>query len=186
MQRMSDAELIDIIDERYRDINLNITHFIKKQIIDLCQGMPGFAHLAGREAALSSIARKSRDVDEFDYKQSIKESVRTSQESIINAYKKATYSPKENIYDRVLLACALAKRDEQGKFSASSIRDALREKLGISIEIAGFSRHLAAFCDTDRGAVLRKTGKPRRFQYQFIDAPLQPYIVMVGKRDGLI
>ena len=88
MQRMSDAELIDIIDERYRDINLNITHFIKKQIIDLCQGMPGFAHLAGREAALSSIARKSRDVDEFDYKQSIKESVRTSQESILTHIKR--------------------------------------------------------------------------------------------------
>ena len=34
--------------------------------------------------------------------------------------------------------------------------------------------------------MLRKTGKRKRFQYQFIDAPLQPYVVMVGRRDGLI
>ena len=47
-------------------------------------------------------------------------------------------------------------------------------------------RLLAAFCNQDRGPVLRKTGKPKGFQYQFIDAPLQPYVTMVGKKDGLI
>jgi hypothetical protein len=54
------------------------------------------------------------------------------------------------------------------------------------VEIASFTRHLAAFCDPDRGPILRKTGKKNRFQYQFVDAPLQPYIFMVGRRDGLI
>lgn len=116
----------------------------------------------------------------------IKESVRRAQNSIITAYNKAIYSPKKNVYAEVLLACALARRNEQGKFSATDIRDQLRTILKANIEISGFSRHLAAFCDVERGAVLRKTGKPKRFQYQFVDAPLQPYVVMVGKRDGII
>ena len=186
MQRMSNTELVEIIDERYKTIGLGIDATVKGDMVDICQGMPGFVHLAAREAALSAIGRRSRKVEKYDYSELIKESVRVAQDLIITAYKKATYSPKENIYAHVLLACALAVRDEQGKFSASAIRDILRDRLDRNVEISGFARHLAAFCDEERGAVLRKTGKPKRFQYQFIDAPLQPYIVMVGKRDGLI
>jgi hypothetical protein len=43
--------------------------------------------------------------------------------------------------------------------------------LGRRVEIASFTRHLAAFCDPDRGPILRKTGKKNRFQYQFVHAP---------------
>lgn len=186
MQRMSDEELSEIIQDRYPDIGVNASDEMRQCLIDLSQGMPGFVHLAGREAALSAIGRESRDIEAFDYQTAIKESVRRAQESIITAYKKATYSPKDNMYAEVLLACALAKRDEQGKFSATAIREQLRNILGREIEISGFTRHIAAFCDPERGAVLRKTGKRKRFQYQFIDAPLQPYVVMVGRRDGLI
>jgi hypothetical protein len=96
------------------------------------------------------------------------------------------YSAKENIYKEVLLACAMAKTDERGKFSASDVREALASILNRRVEIAGFARHLAAFCHPDRGPILRKTGKPKGFQYQFVEAPLQPYIIMSGKKDGLI
>ena len=186
MQRMSDDELSEIISDRYPDIGVSATDDMRDNLVGLSQGMPGFVHLAAREAALSALERKRRQIEQFDYQTAIRESVRRAQESIITAYKKATYSPKENIYAEVLLACALAKRDEQGKFSATAIREQLRKILKREIEISGFTRHLAAFCDPDRGAVLRKSGKRKRFQYQFIDAPLQPYIVMVGRRDGMI
>ncbi len=186
MQRMSDDELSEIIGDRYPKIGVMATEAMKARLVGLSQGMPGFVHLAGREAALSALGRQSRNIEEFDYSVSIQESVRRAQNSIITAYNKAIYSPKKNAYAEVLLACALANRNEQGKFSATDIRDQLRKIFKDDIEISGFTRHLAAFCDEERGAVLRKTGKPKRFQYQFIDAPLQPYIVMVGKRDGLI
>jgi len=135
---------------------------------------------------LSALRRKSRRIEDFDYSQSIKESVRRAQESIITAYNKAIYSAKENIYKEVLLACAMARADERGMFAAADIRDALIEILGRRVEIASFTRHLAAFCDPDRGPILRKSGKKNRFQYQFVDAPLQPYIFMDARRDGLI
>lgn len=186
MQRMSNSELEEILSERYPAIGVIASDTITRQLVDLSQGMPGFVHLAGREAALSALQRESKAIEDHDYKTAIRESIRRAQESIISAYNKAVYSPKDNMYDKVLLACALAKRDEQGKFSATDIRDQLKKLLNRDIRISGFTRHLAAFCDTERGAVLRKTGKPKRFQYQFIDAPLQPYVVMVGRRDGLI
>jgi hypothetical protein len=78
----------------------------------------------------------------------------------------------------------LARQDERGKFSATEIREWLSRILGRRVEVSSFTRHLAAFCDEERGQVIRKSGKPRRFQYQFVDAPLQPFIVLTGKKDG--
>jgi Cdc6-like AAA superfamily ATPase len=184
--RMSKSELSEIIVERYNQIGLSCPAAIVEKLVDLAQGLPGYAHLVGREAALSAIRRQRRSLDEADYTEAIKESVRRAQESIVTAYNRAVYSAKENIYKQVLLACALARTDERGMFAAADIRDQLSKILGRSVEIASFTRHLAAFCDPSRGPVLRKSGKKNRFQYQFVDAPLQPYIFMTARRDGWI
>jgi len=183
---MSKPELSEIISDRYPQIGLTCDEPLVNKLIELSRGLPGYAHLAGREAALSAIGRKHRKIDEVDYSEAIRESVRRAQESIITGYNRAVYSAKENIYKEVLLACAVAKTDERGMFAAADIRDALIAILGRRVEIASFTRHLAAFCYPDRGPVLRKSGKKNRFQYQFVDAPLQPYIFMTGRRDGLI
>jgi Cdc6-like AAA superfamily ATPase len=186
MPRMSKPELRQILSDRYPQIGLTCGDEMIEKLIELSCGLPGYAHLAGREAALAVIRRRSRKIEALDYSEAIKESVRRAQESIITAYNRAVYSAKENIYKEVLLACAKAKTDERGMFAASDIRDALISILNRRVEIASFTRHLAAFCDPDRGPVLRKTGKKNRFQYQFMDAPLQPYIFMAARRDGLI
>ena len=186
MPRMSKQELSDIISDRYPRFGLTASEELISNLIDLSRGLPGYAHLAGREAALSAIRRRRRTVDDMDYTEAIRESVRRAQESIVTAYNRAVYSAKENIYKEVLLACAMANTDSQGLFAAADIRDVLITILNRRIEIASFSRHLAAFCDVARGPILRKSGKKNRFQYQFVDAPLQPYIFMAGRRDGLI
>jgi len=186
MPRMSKTELTDILSERYPQIGLSCGEHTTDKLIELSRGLPGYAHLAGREAALSAIRRRSRSIEDVDYGEAIRESVRRAQESIITTYNKAVYSAKENIYKEVLLACAQANTDERGMFAAADIRDALIRILGRRVEIASFTRHLAAFCDPDRGPILRKSGKKNRFQYQFVDAPLQPYIFMVARRDSLI
>jgi Cdc6-like AAA superfamily ATPase len=186
IQRMSKPELSEIITDRYPRIGITASKSTITELIELSRGLPGYAHLAGREAALSALRNNRRVVESVDYTAAISESVRRAQESIITAYNKAVYSAKENIYKEVLLACATAKTDDQGLFAAADIRDALIKILGRRVEIASFSRHLARFCETDRGPVLRKSGKKNRFQYQFVDAPLQPYIFMSGRKDGLI
>jgi Cdc6-like AAA superfamily ATPase len=186
MPRMSKPELSEIISDRYPKIGIKCSEQLVGKLIDLARGLPGYAHLAGREAALSALNDERRTIEDIDYSEAIKESVRRAQESIITAYNRAVYSAKDNIYKQVLLACATAKTDDQGMFSAADIRDALIGILGRHVEIASFSRHLARFCENDRGPVLRKSGKKNRFQYQFVDAPLQPYIFMSGRRDGLI
>lgn len=186
MPRMSKSELSEILTDRYPPIGLGCGDLMIDRLTELSRGLPGYAHLAGREAALSAVRRRSRHIEDVDYGEAIRESVRRAQESIVTTYNKAVYSAKENIYKEVLLACAQARTDERGMFAAADIRDALIGILGRRVEIASFTRHLAAFCDPDRGPILRKSGKKKRFQYQFVDAPLQPYIFMAARRDSLI
>jgi Cdc6-like AAA superfamily ATPase len=186
MPRMSKPELVEILADRYPQIGLTCKDAMMDKLVDLSRGLPGYAHLAGREAARSAVRRHHREIDDTAYTEAISEAVRRAQESIIDAYNRAVYSSKENIYKEVLLACAMAHSDDRGMFAAADIREALIPILGRRVEIASFTRHLAAFCDPDRGPVLRKTGKKNRFQYQFVDAPLQPYIFLAGRRDKLI
>lgn len=186
MPRMSDGEIEEIILDRTPEIGVEIPDTCRMGLINLSQGFPGFAHLLSREALLNAIARKNRACDSFDVDQAVVEGVKKAQESLKQLYQEATYSAKENIYAQVLLACAKAKTNDMGLFSASDVKDVLGSILGRPVEIGHFARHLAAFCEEGRGPVLRKTGKPRRYQYQFIEAPIRPYIIMVGKRDGLI
>ncbi len=73
MPRMSFNELTEIIADRYPQIGIDVGNDVRKMLVGLSQGLPGFAHLAGREAALSAIRRRARRVEEFDYKEAIKE-----------------------------------------------------------------------------------------------------------------
>jgi hypothetical protein len=41
-------------------------------------------------------------------------------------------------------------------------------------------------CGPERGAVLRKTGARRTFQYHFAEATMQPYIIMKSLKEGII
>lgn len=186
MQRMSHMEISQIIEERYPKIGISMAPSIIRKLVELVQGFPGFAHLLGREAAFSALDRRNRIVDDYDIEHAVRSGVEKAQESMRRAYQTATYSAKENIYPQVLLACALSKKNEMGLFSASDVREKLSEILGRKVEIGNFARHLAAFCDESRGPILRKTGRPKRFQYQFLEAPMQPFIIMMGKKDGLI
>ena len=52
--------------------------------------------------------------------------------------------------------------------------------LGVNAEIAKFNRHLNAFTEESRAAVLEKTGEPRRWFYRFRDPLLQPYVILNG------
>jgi Cdc6-like AAA superfamily ATPase len=186
LPRMSKPELSEILTDRYPQLGLSCDSAMTERLIDLSCGLPGYVHLTGREAGLSAVRARRRSIGEKDYLTAIGESVRRAQESVVTTYNRAIYSAKENLYKEVLLACAMAKTDDRGMFAAADIRDALIDILGRRIEIASFSRHLAAFCDPDRGPILRKSGKKNRFQYQFVDAPVQPYIFLSARKNGLI
>jgi hypothetical protein len=66
--------------------------------------------------------------------------------SIRSDYELAIRSAQtDNLYKEVLLACALAPKNQLGLFTAGSIRDALEAVAGRRIEIPQFARDLKQF-----------------------------------------
>lgn len=186
MPRMSENELTQIVDKGLATTRITISDSLKQRIANLSQGLPSCTHLLARHAALAAVDRSSLAIGEQDLSQSIKEAVMNQQQTIINAYEKATHSPRENLYKQVLLACALAQTNELGYFSAVDVRTPMRMITGKEYEIPAFSQHLNDFCEDARGPILQKKGERRRFRFRFINPLIEQFVVLKGIADGMI
>lgn len=91
-----------------------------------------------------------------------------------------------NLYAQVLVACALAKKDELGYFPAKNVREPLSRIMGISYDIPAFAKHLNAFMDMERGSILQRRGSERSYRYRFSDPLMQPYALLSGIASSLI
>src|SRR5205809_6014657 len=98
----------------------------------------------------------------------IVQGVQKAQASIRSAYQQATRSPRpESQFEQVLLACALAPKDELGYFTPGLVKRPMYRIMGKPYDVPAFARHLNAFTMEERGAVLQKRGEQRRYFYRF-------------------
>jgi Cdc6-like AAA superfamily ATPase len=187
MPRMSDTELLEIIDKGMAQVNLGVHPSARIQIAALSQGLPHFTHLLALHAAESAIEHERAAIAVTDVENAIRKALDKAQQSIRSAYHKATSSPrKDNLFGRVLLSCALANTDELGYFAAADVREPLSRIMGKPVEIPAYSQHLNDFCEESRGRVLQKTGSVRKFRFRFVNPLMQPYVVLHGLANNLV
>lgn len=186
MPRMTIDELNEIIDKGVANAGMTIESDARSKISSLSQGLPHYTHLLALHALQTAVKRDSMHVMTSDVTAAIDNALSKAQHSIISAYHKATSSQRENLYPQVILACAMAKTDSLGYFSAADVREPMTEIMGKVYDIPAFSQHLNAFCDEKRGPILQRVGETRRFRFRFINPLMQPYIVMDGLRRKLI
>jgi hypothetical protein len=123
----------------------------------------------------------------IDVENAVHRAVEKIQASIKSAYQKATRCPrKDSRFEQVLLACALANKDDLGYFTASDVRAPFSRIMNKRYEIAAFQRHLDEFSKSKRGCVLIKSGEPRSFFYRFENPLLQPFVILSGLSSNLI
>ena len=187
MPRMSLSELNEILNKGTARLGMKIVDAVKNEISMLSQGLPHYAHLLGLHASRQALDSHVMEIGIDHVKDAIASAVRDTQQSLQSDYRKATTSPqKDNIYAQVLLACALAMPDDFGYFAAASVRGPLSGVMGKNYEIPSFAKHLNDFCQTGRGAVLKKSGVKHKFRYRFSNPLMQPLIIMKGLIDGRI
>ena len=177
-----------IIDNGISQLDMTIKERDRDIIVQLSQGLPYITHLVALHAARSAISRESSSIIQDDVKNGVSISLKNWQHSIKGRYYDATKSPQpENIFKQVVLACAFAKNDEFGYFSASNVRDSLRSIVPErSYDIPNFARHLKQLSGSERGDLLSRTGKKGSLRYRFNSPLMRPYIIMRGFDDGTI
>lgn len=185
MPRMSTEELTEIINEGLAAADMSVSGPARTQIARLAEGLPHYAHLltlhAGQRAAMAGrLQVETEDVDA-----AISEAVQ--RHSLGRDYQMAIQSPRpDNLFSRVLAACALADKNRLGYFTAAAVREPMSRIMGKPYSIPAFAPHLNAFTESDRGWVLRKDGTPRKYVYRFRNPLLQPFAIFAALDEGVI
>lgn len=181
MPRMSAEEVNEIINTGLARLTMSIEDAALTRIALLSQGLPHYAHLLGLNASRVALQQRTLNINTDLIFAAIQKALDGAHHSIQNAWHNAILSArKDNLFSDVLLACALAKTNEQGTFAAQDVRGPLCEITGKHYDIPNFAQHLSEFSDAKRGPVLQRLGVPRRFRFRFTDPLMQPYVIMQG------
>jgi Cdc6-like AAA superfamily ATPase len=187
MPNMSPLELAEIIEKGAALSEMTAARAFTNDVVGLAQGLPNYVHLIAQNACRVALDEGRIDVQRGDLDAAIGRSIESVQQSVLDTYHRATTSNRETLYKEVLLACALAKRDEKGTFGSTDVRDELHRVTGTFRDLPAFAQHMNDFSGNGRrGGVLDKIGETYRYRYRFRDPLLQPYVLMRGKIDGLL
>lgn len=185
MPRMSARELSEILMKGCAKAHLDMRGDAVDEITTLSEGLPHYTHLLGLHAGQRAVQDDRTSVVLEDVQRAIPKAV--DRHTILNDYLQATRSArKDALFAQVLLACALAPKNQLGFFTSGAIREPLEVIAGRRIDIPAFSNHLSQFLEPERGSVLQREGTSRRYFYRFSDPILQPYVVLKGLSSGLI
>ncbi len=186
VEPMSNEELAEIIRKGYSNCNLSWESGIDYKIAALSQGYPHYAHLLGLWAGRKAIESNQKEVVQIDLDKAIREALSNTAGGIIQEYEMAVDSSQpDNLFKDVLLACALAERDSRGRFGIKFLKEPLRKILNKpNIRTVAYQSHLAKFCSSQRGPVLKRTGSRRNYRWQFINPQLIPYIKLEAIERG--
>lgn len=189
LPRMTERELREILQKAAEVLNINFREDASSLIVRMSQGLPHYTHLIGLHSAREAINRLSLTVSPSDVHQSFEKAVKQAVQSIREKYSSAVHSAhKDALYDKVLLACAIASsaaKDALGYFHPSDVLGPLANILDRpNTSIATFQKHINEFCESARGPVLERNGVPRAYKYRFHDPLLPPYIFMTAVARG--
>jgi len=85
-------------------------------------------------------------IEQADLKPAVLRAAANAQESLLEDYRRAVSSPQpDNLFSRVLLACALAEHDRFGYFAAADVREPLSQIMKRHYQIPSFAKYLKRF-----------------------------------------
>jgi energy-coupling factor transporter ATP-binding protein EcfA2 len=187
LPRMTEKELREIVEKGLKILEMTIEEDAMATMTWLSQGFPHFTHLLANYSAKEALKHHRTQISWPDLAIAIEEALGDSQESIRNAYQRATIaSRKETLFPSVLLAAALAEQDEFGAFRATDMLPPLARLTGRELKVPHIAYHLGKLSSPERGKILVKVGGPKRSRYMFSNAMMQPFIVLKGVSEGLV
>ncbi|MFD6528963.1 AAA family ATPase [Streptomyces sp. NPDC060184] len=187
MPRMAGRELMEIVSQGMRSATLEFEPGFARQVVSISQGLPHYTHLLCQNAGVYVVENGRVKVRTLDVDPAISKAINNVSQTVRDKYHRATFSNRETLHRQVLLACAMAEKDEMGTFSAPDVREKLCEISERPYDTPAFATHLKDFSSPDgaRGGILAKRGVLRRFRYRFNDPLLPPFILMKGRTEGL-
>ena len=186
VEPMSTTELGEIVRRGYDHVGLGFNDEVPRLIAELSQGYPHYTHLLALWAGRRALPEGEPIVTPDILDRAIPDALRGTTGGVRHEYERAILSSqKDALFEEVLLACALARKDSLGRFATVDVRTPLGRILGREVTIGAYQSHLAKFCEPERGPVLKKSGKRRSYRWQFVNPQVIPYALIRGKERGV-
>lgn len=186
LNRMSYGELKEIIDKRVSRTVMSFSGDATWTIIALSRGLPYFTQTLSKHAALHAIDNRRIEVINADVEASMTRFIEDSEKKFKESYRDATRSNQDNFFEQSLLACALAKTDDEGFFTANDVVEPYSAIMKEKKRIAHFDKHLRRFSTDEGGNILIKRGGDRKQTFRFKDPMMQPYVIIRGIQNKLV
>jgi histone H3/H4 len=183
---MSHAELQEIVQKRASRTVMSFSGDAIWTIITLSRGLPYFTQTLSKHAALHAIKSRRIVVTNEDVELSMQSFISDIERLFRDRYRDATRSNQDNFFQQSLLACALAKTDDEGFFTASDVIEPYSAIMKEKKRIAHFEKHLRRFSSDEGGNILIKRGGDRQQTFRFSDPMMQPYVIIRGIQSGMI
>lgn len=186
LARMSADELKEIIRKRESRTVMKFTADATWTIIALSRGLPYFTQTLSKHAALHAISKRSITISNDDVEASMDQFIKDSERTFREAYRNATRSNQDNFFEQSLLACALAKTDDEGFFTANDVVEPYSAIMKEKKRHAHFEKHLRRFSSDEGGNILIKRGGDRQQRFRFTDSMMQPYVIIAGINNKMV
>lgn len=178
MPRLSAEELRHIVDAGARRAGLTYAANIVDRIVALSQGLPHYTHLLAKHAGRAAILGGKSVVEEELWTATVETAHNGALQQVVDLYQNATVSSQQTMLPDLLVACALAKKDQQGFFRPTEVVEPLSKLLGRQMGIPSFNKNLASLAGERGPALEQRVFVDKRPRYRFANPLLQPYIFM--------
>lgn len=144
LPRMSAKEIMQIIDKGLATLDLKIDPDAFDYACSLIQGLPAAAHHLGLQLAYVLIDDNKKIADKNYVVKALNNVIERLGQSLLNDWVTATNVPrKDALFKEVLIACALAPRNELGWFQPIDVREPFKAVTdNASYDIGTYSQHL--------------------------------------------
>lgn len=186
LHRMSEGELREIVRQRASQTPMTFSNDAVWTIVILSRGLPFFTQTLSKHAAMNAIEDKRLNVNNYDVEAAMTRFIEDIEVSFRDVYRAATRTNQKNNLQESLLACALARCDDEGFFKATDVVEPLSAIMKDARRIAHFDKHLRRFSGSDGGNILIKRGGDRQQTFRFADPLMQPYVIIRGIQSRMI
>ena len=174
LSKMSQRELVDIINSGSAKLKLNFTRDAKFRICRLSSGYPHFTHLISLKSAEGAIINEVTDIDIDDVNEAIEKSILDCENSLRQSYDETVKSSSTMIvYRKILYATALCY-DEF--IRSKSIRFIYNLIFDEEITQQRLNQYLSKLVSNSNDKILRRLTKG---VYRFTDPRMSSYIRLV-------
>lgn len=186
MPRMTHSELAEIVTkgfaefEKRSQLKLHPSKEAVDAIANLSQGFPYYTHLLAKSVGQEAIYENRTSIEFSHVFDALVRAKNEAEPSIKESFYRATVASRADAtYKQTMIACALAKLDHGGYFTASNVRGPLEDILRSPRKNSDFNAHLKRFSEDDP-IIFDCDDRKRTRRYRFCNPLMKPYVLMVG------